>query len=432
MDSHLHLTRTASTLTAVAALGFAACGGESGESSGWTFTAETSPIGRTIAVNTPPATDEDPTWWIEEELRIGTLDDPGPTSFGEIRGLAVTDDGRIAVLETQSQELRIFRADGSHESTSGGAGGGPGEFEGAFGLMLGPDGLLYVPEVRNARMSVLHPSNGFVRSHQMRLLSFGFVSSFVMDADGRILKPSLILEEDRRPVIRVYDREMNEVEIRSLPPEAEIDPEDPPTSWAFKTENGNGYRSVPWYPRATQLLDPTGEIWSTAFGDPSYRIFRWAPGGDTTLVIETMAAEVPVTAAERDSAFAAAVAGIEAGGGTIEGDASKIPAVKPAIERMMLSAEGQLWVSRASRDGLHRFDVYDRDGRRIGGAATDVSFWPYLSPIVRGERIWAVVTDELDVPYVIRGRVVPFECRSGNPAIDEVRRTCLDAAEGRQ
>jgi len=416
----------AATTVAAAAITWSACRGGPSESSAWTVTTETLPNGASLVVNTPPTGDDEPTWWIEEELRIGELDEPGPTSFGEIRGIAVTEDGHIAVLETQSQELRVFRPDGSHAATFGGKGGGPGEFEGAHGLMLGPDGNLFVPETRNARMSVVHPTGGFVRSHPLRLLRRGFISSFVMDAEGRLLKPSLILEEDRRPVIRVYDREMNEVEVRSLPAEPEIDQDDPPMSWAFRTATGGGYSSVPWFPRATRMLDPTGEIWSTALGDPEYRIFRWSPDGDTTLVVETVATAIPVTQAERDSAFDQVRVGIEDLGGTITGDASKIPDTKPAIERMFLSQEGALWVRRSSDDGVFHFDVYDRSGRRAGGAVTTVSFLPYVSPVVRGNEIWGVVTDELDVPYVVRGRLLPFECRPGSPTISEARTTCLE------
>jgi len=52
--------------------------------------------------------------------------------------------------------------------------------------------------------------------------------------------------------------------------------------------------------------------------------------------------------------------------------------------------------------------VYDRDGRRAGGAATALAVWPYVTPVVRGGEFWAVVTDELDVPYVVRGNLRPF------------------------
>ncbi|WP_419167821.1 hypothetical protein [Candidatus Palauibacter sp.] len=30
-----------------------------------------------------------------------------------------------------------------------------------------------------------------------------------------------------------------------------------------------------------------------------------------------------------------------------------------------------------------------------------------VTPVVRGDLVWLIMTDELDVPYVIRARIVP-------------------------
>jgi hypothetical protein len=57
-------------------------------------------------------------------------------------------------------------------------------------------------------------------------------------------------------------------------------------------------------------------------------------------------------------------------------------------------------------DSLRTFDVFGSDGRYKGTAVTSLRVTPYREPIVRGDRFWAVVTDELDVSYVVRGRLV--------------------------
>ncbi|MFV1988005.1 MAG: hypothetical protein ACC682_12050 [Gemmatimonadota bacterium] len=396
----------------------------------WSVSSEVLANGASRVVNTPPAGDEEPTWWIEQDLRVGSIDDPGPTSFGEVLGIAVLEDGRFAVLETQSQELRIFDRDGSHLATYGGKGEGPGELAGAFGLMRAPDGNLWVPDHRNARMSVFHPSEGFVRTLPLRLLRRGYVWSGVMGAEGRVLKRSILMDEARSPVLRVYDSEMTLLDSLPLPREPEIDQEDPPTSFVWKTSGGFGYRRVPFFANMVVALDPAGAIWSTAFADPSYRIYRWTPGGDTTMVIETPRSPVSVTAAERDSIIEVVSAELRGRGGSVQQDWSKIPEVKPSVMAMFLSEEGQLWVRRPSTDGLIHYDVYDRDGRRAGGAATDLPLWPYLAPVVRGDEFWAVVTDEFEVPYVVRSRLIPFECRLDTPTVGEARAVCLATNEG--
>ncbi|MDX1396137.1 MAG: hypothetical protein R3195_17280 [Gemmatimonadota bacterium] len=402
-------------------LAVAACGGETGAPA-WSVVVDTLSNGAVRIVNTPPAEGAEPVWWIEEEVRIGSLDGGGPATFGEVRGIGALPDGRIAVMETQSQEVRVFGPDGVHLATYGGEGQGPGEIGGSTGLMVAPDHRLWVPDTRNARMSIFDADSGYVTGYPMRLIVRGYIWEGVMRPDGGVLKPSILLDEDRTRVIRVFDATMTLTDSIPLPRQQELDQEDPPTAFVFEGENGTSYRSVPFYPFSMSLIDPDGTVWSTTFADPSYRIFHWRPQGDTTLVIETNRDRLAVTPAERDSVMAQIR---EEFPGAPAPDWSKIPDVKPAISSMHLSAEGQLWVRRPSTDGLTHYDVYDRDGRLAGGAATALGVWPYLSPVVRGGEFWALVTDELDVPYVVRGRLVPFECRSGAAAAER-ETTCLD------
>jgi hypothetical protein len=171
-------------IKAVGAVLTAAACAESQAGSGWTATVDTLPNGAVHVVNTPPVSDEVPPWQLEEELRIGSVDGEGPTTFGELKALVVDSAGRIVVLESQAQEIRSFDRNGRHLATFGGKGGGPGEFENAFGLMQTSDGLFYVPDQRNARMSVLSPDSGFLRSYPLTLLRYGYVWDGVMRQDN--------------------------------------------------------------------------------------------------------------------------------------------------------------------------------------------------------------------------------------------------------
>lgn len=375
----------------------------------WTIATDTLPNGALHVVNTPPESGIEPTWVIEEELRIGSLDEEGPSSFGQVKGLAVTEDGRIAVLDAQARELRVFGSDGRHLATFGRKGAGPGEFEEAFGLMLSPEGQLWVPDHRNARMSVFDPAAGFVRSYPLTLLSRGFIWGGVMAPDGRVLKPSITLGEDRHSVLRVYDGEMNLTDSLRLPEYADIDEDDPAHVYTYGSREAGhwGMVGVPFYPQNIRVLDPAGVFWSTAFGDPAYRIFRWRPGTmDTTLVLETGRPPVAVTAAERDWALGPITERLRQAGAPAP-DPGKVPAVKPAVQSMFVDGDGRLWVRAATPDSLITYDVYERDGRHVGAAVTWLNIFPYLTPVIRGDRFWALVTDELDVQYVVRGRLRP-------------------------
>ena len=410
---------------AFAFLSLTACAGEAGPAV-WTATVETLSNGAMHVVNVPPDDGLRPTWRLEEELRIGAVDAEGPYTFGQVKGLAVTSEGRIAVLDAQAQELRIFDEDGSHLATFGGRGAGPGEMEEANGLMIGPGDRLWVPDVRNARISVFDPEGGFVRSHPMPVLRYGFIWDGMITDEGRVWKPSITLEEPRRPLIRVYgEAEAGEAELefRGVALEREfalldslllqeppdVDPEDPPGSFFWQAPGGmpRGYIQVPFYPQGQVAYDPRGVIWQSKGGDPSYRIKRWTPGGDTTLVLETHRSSVRVTAAEREAAIASIRATLEEQGVSPNLDWSKIPDVKPPVQSMFLADDGRLWVRTASPDSLRRWDVYERDGRWAAHAVTALSTWEPVSPVVRNDRFWAVVVDELGVPYVVRARLVP-------------------------
>lgn len=374
----------------------------------WTVTRDTLSNGAVHVVNTPPQPDPGVTSVLVEEIRIGTVDGVGPSSFGQLKGLAVTLDGRIVVLDAMAQEIRTFAPDGRHLATHGGKGAGPGELEAAFGLMKGPNDLLWVPDHRNARMSVFDAQAGFRESHPLRVLQRGFVWGGAMAEDGRVLKPSITLGPPRRNVLRVYESDMSLVDSLPWPDDPEVDRENPPGAfyWEAPSGRGSGYYGVPFYPQGLDLIDPNGSIWSTASGDPSYRIKRWVPGGDTTLVLETRRAPTAIPEAERDSAISAVREFLLERGGADQ-DWTKVPTVRPAVATMFVSEEGDLWVQLGTGSSTLRYDVYHRDGTYSATVETSLRVLPWVRPVVRGAEFWAVVTDELDVPFVVRARIVP-------------------------
>jgi hypothetical protein len=89
-------------------------------------------------------------------------------------------------------------------------------------------------------------------------------------------------------------------------------------------------------------------------------------------------------------------------------DRSKIPEVAPAIKGMFVDQDGRLWVEvrTPEDDSLHTFDVYATDdGAWLGTLVTPLRIQTRPAPVVRGDRIWAVVLDPLDIPFVVRGRL---------------------------
>jgi hypothetical protein len=371
----------------------------------WTVEVDTLPNGAVHVVNHPNATASDSSWTLQEELRIGAVDEDGPLSFGQIKGIAVAQDGRIAVLDAHAQEIRVFDAAGKHLITHGRQGGGPGEFAGAWGLMHGPDGNLWVPDFTNARMSVVDFAKGFVSSFPMQVRRWGWVWDGAMTQDGRILQPSTTTTVRPKNILLIYDAGMTVVDSLPMPGPEPVDAQDSP--WAFHIKgkgNSDTFIGIPFQPAPQQWIDADGSVWSSA-GDGSYRVTHWKPGGDTTLVIETIRPQVPVSAAERDSVIGDLRERFREYGAP-DADWSRIPNTKPAIIRMFSGNDGRLWVQTASADSLRRFDVYDRTGRITSTAKTRLRLNRWVTPVVRGDSLWAVAVDEMDVQYVVRARIV--------------------------
>ena len=385
----------------------AACG-DGGPPGGWVTTRDTLSSGVVRVTHVPPA-DPAPTWTLVEELRVGTVEGGGPASFGQLKGLVPLEGGGFAVYESQAAEIRVFAADGSHVATHGGRGEGPGEFRDPNGLMVDPEGRLLVPDFYQARISVFLPEEGFLESYPVKLFSRGWVWNGVMASDGGIFKPSSAGPDYDREVLRIFDRTMKQVDS-ILSPATPSPGGDSPNSWRVEFGGGGWITfGVPFRP-GRSAISPAGVRWATKAGDPSYHIQRKRLEGEVELEIVVDRPPVPVTAAERDSVMDAIREVIRERGGAPDPDWSKMPKVKPTVESLFVSTEGNLWVRTVSSGGTAvHYDVLGPEGAYLGTVAAELEFSPllYLEPVVTGDSFWVVATDELDVPYVVRARIAP-------------------------
>ena len=402
--------RTQAALLAAAWVALAGCG-DSENPNDWTTLRDTLPFG-TVHVTNIPTAGVSPTWTLVEDLRVGSLDGTGPDAFAYLKGLVALDGGGFAVLDSQMQEVRVFGPDGAHVATHGGKGQGPGEFVDANGLMLGPDGRIWVPDVRSGRMSVFDPEDGFIESFPFADGNYGWVWNGAMVDGSRIYRP---WSGGNREWIRVYDLTMTLVDSLPLPSDQpedeEYDPESQPGSFYQELDGGFMMYGIPFYASEVSFIDSRGAVWSTRDGDPAYRLSRWEPGGDTTLVIETRRPAVPVPEVERDSVIDALRQMLADAGASRQWDWSRIPHVRPAVEATFQSAEGNLWVRTPSADGGVLFDVYSGDGGYLGTASLGpgLSLSSQVDPVVRGDSAWLIVTDEFGVQYVVRARIAPAD-----------------------
>lgn len=130
----------------VAASLLAACGDERAAADALTVTTQDS-AGISITTVSGLAGAELPAWPLSDEplVTIGGDADEEAHQLHQLSGATRLADGRIAVANGGSHEIRFFAADGRHLATTGGKGGGPGEFEmlGWIGRFAGDSLLAY-------------------------------------------------------------------------------------------------------------------------------------------------------------------------------------------------------------------------------------------------------------------------------------------------
>lgn len=125
--------------------------------------------GITIVTNHGPRWDADEGWRLSPEpsLRIGMLEGDPVYQFAGVLGARRLTDGRIAVLDETSGELRFFDPAGKFVKRSGGHGSGPGEFNRPVGLIRQAGDTLLVSGYHSLEASWFTSEGTFVRSARL-------------------------------------------------------------------------------------------------------------------------------------------------------------------------------------------------------------------------------------------------------------------------
>lgn len=385
----------------------AACGaGDARDAAGWAGTIDTLASGHIVVQNTDdPVWPEGREWQVAEELRIGNVTGEGPDVFGQIGSLEVDAAGRIWVLDSQAQELRVFDPSGSHVRTIGGRGGGPGEFAAAMQVDIGPDGNMWVMDPQNNRLSVFDTTGAYLEGRDaLGIAILPWPGGF--DEQGSYYAPVLA---DPRPgelptldmfaLVR-YDATFATVDTLLMP-------RDPVMRESFQDADGRPAVGVPFQGDLWWRISRTGTLW--AIITDQYRLLELSPNGDTLRTITREFTPLPVTSTDREEAREQLSEFADQGG---QMDWSKLPSTKPPVNAaFLLDDEGNLWVDRVSTEAADRGrmqDVFDAEGRYLGVVRLP-SPLEETPRIIRDGGLYGVTSDELEVPYDVRARITKPE-----------------------
>jgi hypothetical protein len=369
----------------------------------WEGRVDSLPSGTIVVVNPARGVwDSATAWRAVEDLRIGSVEGDEAAAFGRIAALAVDPAGRISVLDQQAQEVRVFGSDGTHIRTIGRKGGGPGEFAGADALWADETGRLWVSDRTARRFSVFDSAGVLLGDHPRSQAGF-FLEFIGGSATGDLWDAWWAYDAAGEPLDKVLRRFADGAyrDTLTLPRFVE-------TQWQVVRRQGTSTMRfnlrVPFTAVELLAVEPLGGVWRAVTN--AYRLTRFDLRGDSTRVVLREHTPIPVSAADREGALRRYRTDFADDLGAI--DESLIPAAKPAMWTIVVDDLGYLWVVPYTADdrAAIAFDVFDPEGRYLGAVPTPVTPQRLRPrPVVRGDALYYVTTDELDVPYVVRVRI---------------------------
>lgn len=364
------------TLILLATVPLAACTGGAGEASRFT---ERDSAGVRIATTSGPGWPADrPDWRVAAEptLEIGTLDGDPEFQLDQVRGLTRMSDGRIAVALGATQELRFFGADGSFQGRAGRKGGGPGEFEGLSGLWRLPGDTLVTWDHQLRRVSRFGAHGGFIGSLDLVESESMLIPQVTgVFHDGTLLvQPTGFFGDFSRMTTRRdtthawrYDADGNPLTDYGPFPGREE------TTVVTATRDGKPSSitnaTLPFGRQSSFATD--GELLWVATAD-HWQVEGYDREGVLRRIIRRDQAIEPLPQAaidsyiERDLAQARERGEAAVAHARIVLDAMEFPSYRAPYDRLVVGAEGDLWLHTGDAAGRAKWAVFTPQGRYLG------------------------------------------------------------------
>lgn len=368
------------------------------------------------------------------EVSIGVLEGDEAYLLGSVRGIAVAPQGDIYMIDTQVPIVRRYGPDGTHLGDLGRSGGGPGEYERPDGgIAVLSDGRVVVRDPGKA-MFVVYSADGEPVDEWQLPSGGGFSTSRKLYRDTLDRMYSMVLM-NREASVREW-----ELGVTPVQPDGTFSDTLPVPDWDFEapeisgqSEGSTNVNNVPFSPSEYWAVAPTGDFIGGVSTDYRVISFRTA---DLPLRIERSTEPVPVDPEEREDAELRATENMQSSFPGWRWNGPPVPETKPPYRGVYAAEDGRIWVlrsqpgeeilgaldARAEKERTGRsptrfvepvaFDVFEGDGRFLGTVRAPEGFAIFPEPVIRGDQVWAVMRDELDVSYIVRFRLTPIDRES--------------------
>lgn len=359
-----------------------------------------------LRADNPPIWGEAPV--LVEEVRIGTLNGPEETSFGQVGGIGVMPDGTIWIGDEHLGAIRRYDVNGQFIGQVGRKGEGPGEFSYPSNLRLLPDGHVAVWDPGRIRVSLFDTAGVFRDSFRpptfmIRSLN---LEEFEIDQLGHLYVLGGIFPSEGDAPQRMF--------------------------WIKMGSSGEVIDSV--YLAGSQSVGTVDRIRTQSVLSPlAYLVtarneeygVQWRGAAGEIIRVERAWEPVPYESDERKEKQRLEK-GFSARNGTSE---RRIPKTKPPFSSFKVDSEGRFWIEmfapgymeretpgerelRERYNGLLRewrqplvCEVIDPGGEYLGR----VEFPNRQTDLVwaHGREVWVIERGEFHEQYLVRYRVQP-------------------------
>jgi hypothetical protein len=377
-----------------------------------------------ISVNCSPDSgkaqgeDDVPLTDIALELRI----DGYEADLVPVYWMGVAPSGVIAVGQTQDSQLRFFSEDGTPLGRVGRAGEGPGEFRRiSRGGWVGD--TLWISDTDLNRVTLIAPDLKAIRvlpltvarpqgADTARLPTFPFVFPYAVYPGDTVLASVMGVAGDplaERLKGTVLARVSSEGMVQRLLLQTPVNE----GSVRVTFERGFGGIAIPFFARPEWVISPDGSLIAVVTTEIS------GPEGGTFHVTLHEALEgsvvfrrsfdfvgVPIPSHVIDSVLdsRAAQASRQEFRQVIQGELrGRVPPVYPPVEGILLGSDDRIWVGlRATANG-RQWLVLGSQGEPVERVILPTNVEP---KVARGEHVWGLETDEMEVQSIVRYRLL--------------------------
>jgi hypothetical protein len=398
-------------LTSCAVSGIA-CGGTSERRGREPHVVVVDTIGDTVRVRTERGSVWSGVATLELEMSVGVLEGEDAYMFGSIYSMAVDDSGAIYVMDRQVPVLRKYDAAGHHLFDLGRQGG----------LAVLSDGRVVQRDPGNVRMNIYGPDGAALTSWRLPS-GGGFNTGRKLFRDARDNTYTMVLA-DRTADVTEWTYALVPLTPEGQPGDTLFAP-----TWDFgrpqvsgRTENNSSSTGVPFSPTSLWTFSPAGYFVGSLTTAYRVDLFRH----DGVLRIEKNFTPVSVLSEEREEQERRITENFRSQFPGWRWNGPPIPDTKPPVRGLYVADDERIWV-QISQTGVARVSeeaaaveeertgspqirfqepvVFEPDGRYLGQVTTPVGFATSPEPVFRGEQVWAVTRDDLDVLRVVRYRL---------------------------